>query len=69
MTMTVRRIQKWLIIFCADALGILVSCIVKTENAAMTVMPFVLIVQLVMSGMMFLLPDNAKPIKKLTISK
>ena len=58
-----------LIIFCADALGILVSCIVKTENAAMTVMPFVLIVQLVMSGMMFALPKNAEPIKELTISK
>lgn len=58
-----------LIIFCADALGILVSCIVKTENAAMTVMPFVLIVQLVMSGMMFALPEKAAPIKELTISK
>jgi hypothetical protein len=50
-------------------LGILVSCIVKTENAAMTVMPFVLIVQLVMSGMMFALPEKAEPIKEFTISK
>lgn len=58
-----------LIIFCADALGIMVSCIVKTENAAMTVMPFVLIIQLVMSGMMFSLPEKAQPIKELTISK
>ncbi len=58
-----------LIIFCADALGILVSCIVKTENAAMTVMPFVLIIQLVMSGMMFTLPEKAQPIKEITISK
>jgi len=33
------------------------------------VMPFVLIVQLVMSGMMFSLPDKATPIKELTISK
>ena len=58
-----------LIIFCADALGLMVSCIVKTENAAMTVMPFVLIIQLVMSGMMFSLPEKAQPIKELTISK
>ena len=58
-----------LIIFCADALGLMVSCIVKTENAAMTVMPFVLIIQLVMSGMMFSLPEEARPIKELTISK
>lgn len=58
-----------LIIFCADALGLMISCIVKTENAAMIVMPFVLIIQLVMSGMMFSLPDNAKFVKELTISK
>lgn len=58
-----------LIIFCADALGLMVSCIVKTENAAMTVMPFVLIIQLVMSGLMFALPEKAEPIKELTISK
>lgn len=58
-----------LTIFCADTMGILVSCIVKTENAAMTVMPFVLIIQLVMSGLMFQLPPEAEPIKELTISK
>lgn len=58
-----------LVIFCADALGLMVSCIVKTENAAMTVMPFVLIIQLVMSGLMFTLPENAEPVKELTISK
>lgn len=58
-----------LTIFCADALGILVSCIVKNENAAMTVMPFILIIQLVMAGMMFPLPENAEPVKYLTITK
>ena len=58
-----------LITFCADALGLLVSCIVKTENAAMTVMPFVLIVQLVMCGFMFVLPKYAEPIKEVTLSK
>lgn len=58
-----------LIIFAADALGILVSCIVKTENTAMTVMPFVLIIQLVMCGLMFELPENAEPVKELTITK
>lgn len=58
-----------LVIFCADTLGIMVSCIVKTENAAMTIMPFVLIIQLVMSGSMFILPENAEFIKDLTVSK
>lgn len=58
-----------LIIFCSDSLGLLVSSVVKSENAAMTVMPFVLIIQLVMSGMMFELPDSATVIKELTVSK
>ncbi len=58
-----------LVIFCSDALGLMVSCIVKTENAAMTVMPFVLIVQLVMAGMMFPLSGGAEALKQLTISK
>ena len=57
------------VIFASDALGILVSCIVKSENAAMTVMPFVLIVQLVMSGMMFTLPKSAEFVKEFTVSK
>ena len=42
-----------LIIFASDLIAMLVSCIVKNENEAMTVMPFVLIVQLVMSGAVF----------------
>ena len=58
-----------LITFCADCLGLLVSCVVKTENAAMTVMPFILIIQLVMCGFMFVLPDYAEAIEEVTISK
>lgn len=58
-----------LVLFAADALGIMVSCIVKTENAAMTVMPFVLIIQLVLSGLMFEIPENATFLKELTVSK
>lgn len=58
-----------LVMFCADCLGLCVSSVVKTEKAAMTVMPFVLIIQLVLSGMMFALPENAESIKYFTISK
>ena len=46
-------ITFFLIIYSSDVLGLLVSGIVKNENTAMTVMPFILIVQLVMSGMIF----------------
>ena len=55
--------------FAADALGLMVSCIVKNENTAMTVMPFVLIIQLVLSGAMFAIPDGASFIRHLTVSK
>lgn len=56
-----------LIVFAADMLGLLVSCIVKTTNMAMTVMPFVLIVQLIFGGVMFQL-GSAESVKYATIS-
>ena len=59
----------FLVIYCADILGMAVSSIVKTEKAAMTVMPFILIVQLVLCGMFFPLEGVADGISNLTISK
>lgn len=59
----------FLIIFTSDALGLAISSIVKTSNTAMTVMPFVLIIQLVMSGMIFELSGISEKISKFTISK
>lgn len=57
------------IIFSSDALGLLVSAVVHTENTAMTVMPFVLIIQLVMSGVIFELSGAADAISNITISR
>jgi hypothetical protein len=62
-------ITFFLVIYCADILGMAVSSIVKSEKAAMTVMPFILIVQLVLCGMFFPLKGIAKGISSLTISK
>jgi hypothetical protein len=59
----------FLVIFASDALGMAVSCVVKTETAAMTAMPFVLILQLVLCGVIFELPKGADLIAKLTVSK
>lgn len=59
----------FLIIFCSDSLGIMVSSIVKTPNTAMTVMPFILIIQLVMSGMIFELKGFTEQIAKITVAK
>ena len=62
-------ITFFFIIFSADCLGLVISSIVKNENTAMTVMPFALIIQLIMCGMIFELEGIAKGISQLTISK
>lgn len=62
-------ITIFLMIFASDVMGIAVSSIVRTPNAAMTVMPFVLILQLIMSGVLFSLSGASKQIANFTISK
>ena len=62
-------ITFFLVIFSSDALGLLISSVVPDENTAMTVMPFALIIQLVMSGLIFEVEGVAELISKLTISK
>ena len=59
----------FLVIFASDALGLLISSIVPDENTAMTVMPFALIIQLVMSGLIFDLEGIAETVSYLTISR
>ena len=56
-----------LVTFTADIMALMVSCIVKTTTTAMTVMPFLLIYQLIFSGGFFDL-GNADFIKVTTIS-
>ena len=62
-------ITLYLTVFVSDMMAILVSCIVKDTNSAMTVMPFVLIVQLILAGVVFELEGVADIISNLTISK
>jgi hypothetical protein len=62
-------VSFFLIIYAADAMGLLISCLVKDETQAMTVMPFALILQLVLSGVIFSLEDAANTLSYLTISK
>jgi hypothetical protein len=56
-----------LVTYAADIMALMVSCIVKTTTAAMTVMPFLLIYQLIFSGGFFELGE-AEFIKVTTIS-
>ena len=57
-----------LITYAADVMALMVSCIVKTTTTAMTVMPFLLIFQLVFSGGFFELTGIADYVKYATIS-
>ena len=62
-------ISFFLITFSADALALVISAVVKDENTAMTVMPFALIIQLIMSGMVFELKGIPEKVSTLTISR
>jgi len=62
-------ITLFLIIWGSDIMGIMVSAVASTPNVAMTAMPFVLILQLIMSGVMFSLKGWAEKIANITFSK
>ena len=57
-----------LISYASDMLSLFVSSIAHTTTGAMTVMPFVLIFQLVFSGGVIPLPAWSKPLSNFTIS-
>ena len=59
----------FLITFSADMLALLISSIVRSTTGAMTVMPFILIFQLVFSGGFFDLPSWTSPLTALTLSR
>ena len=62
-------ITIFLVIWCSDIMGIMISSVASTPNAAMTAMPFVLILQLVMSGVLFELNGWSEKIAYITFSK
>lgn len=57
-----------LVTYAADMMALMVSCIVHTTTTAMTVMPFLLIFQLIFSGGFIELSGFAEKLKVLTIS-
>lgn len=59
----------FLITFAADMISLLISGVVHSTTAAMTVMPFLLVFQLVFSGGIFSVPKSLEPLTNLTISK
>ncbi len=61
-------ITLFLITYAADVLALMISALVHSTTSAMTVMPFMLIVQLVFAGF-FGLPDSLSDVSSLMISK
>ncbi|MBQ6504190.1 MAG: ABC transporter permease [Flexilinea sp.] len=61
-------ITVFLITYSSDMLSLWVSCITRSTTTAMTVMPFILIFQLVFSGGIFTLPQWAVKVSAVSIS-
>ena len=61
-------ITMFLITYAADMMSLFVSSLCHSTTTAMTIMPFLLIFELIFSGGLIPLPGLAKPITMLTIS-
>ena len=62
-------ITLFLVTYASDVLSLWISSLAHSTTAAMTVMPFVLIFQLVFSGGMLTLPKWSEPLSDLAISR
>ncbi len=62
-------ITIFLLTFGSSVMGIMVSSISGNPTTAMTIMPFVLILQLIMSGVLFELSGFSKTVANITFSK
>ena len=61
-------ISLFLVTYAADMMSLCISALCHTTTAAMTVMPVVLIIQLVFSGGLMNLPAQLEPVSDYTIS-
>ena len=61
-------ISMFLITYASDMMALWISTLCRNTTTAMTIMPFVLIFQLVFSGGMLSLPEWSAPLTALTIS-
>lgn len=62
-------ITIFLIMYASDAMAFVISAAVPSPIVAMTVMPLLLLVQLVMAGVLFELNGMAKTVANFTVSK
>lgn len=62
-------ITLFLLVFAADTLGLCISCIVKNEQLASQLSPYILILQLLFSGVLFAMEGAASNISALMLSR
>lgn len=62
-------ISLLLVMYAADTMGLMISCIVKSEQLASQLSPYILIVQLLFSGVLFELKDAATSVSALMLSR
>lgn len=58
-----------LLMYAADMMGLLISCLVRKEEAANVLAPYVLIVQLIFSGILFTMEGLADKLSYVMISR
>lgn len=58
-----------LLMYAADMLGLMISCMVKKEEAANVLAPYILIVQLIFSGILFAMEGLANSISYVMVSR
>ncbi len=62
-------ITIFLIVFAADTMGLCISCIVKNEQLASQMSPYILIVQLLFSGVLFAMEGVASSVSAVMLSR
>ncbi len=62
-------ITVFLIMYAADTMGLMISCIVKSEQLASQLSPYILIVQLLFSGVLFAMEGAASSVSAFMLSR
>ncbi len=62
-------ITVFLVMYASDTMGLMISCIVKSEQLASQLSPYILIVQLLFSGVLFEMKGAASSFSALMVSR
>lgn len=62
-------ISLFLLMCAADAMGMCISCLVKKEESANVIAPYILIVQLIFSGILFAMKGSAEKLSWVMLSR